>query len=98
MVDRERDVQSLSQFQRDMPAFLQRLRVTGRPIVLTVDGGAEVVVQDSASYQELLDRLDRAVRIEHLRASLSEMRAGATVPAEQVLAELREILAGPSAP
>ena len=50
------DITSLSHFQRHTRDFLHRLRATNRPIVLTVNGKAEVVVQDAAAYQRLMDR------------------------------------------
>jgi hypothetical protein len=35
-----------------------RLKEKKSPLVLTVNGRAELVVQDAASYQEMLDRLE----------------------------------------
>jgi hypothetical protein len=57
---------------------------------LTINGKAELVVQDSASYQKLIER---AEQMEALRASVEEMRAGKGIPAAEVLAEMRQILA-----
>jgi hypothetical protein len=62
--------------------------------VLTINGKAELVVQDSASYQKLIELADRAERMEGLQASIADMRAGKVVPADDVLAEMRNILAG----
>ena len=42
------DIHSLSDFQRNTKEHLQRLKRSGRPEVLTVNGKAEVVVQDDA--------------------------------------------------
>jgi hypothetical protein len=53
------DIGSLTNFHRNSKAHLTRLRLTGRPEVLTVNGKAEVVVQDAAAYQRLLSRLER---------------------------------------
>jgi len=93
MLDINRDIQSLSNFKRNTPQFLRQLKETGHPVVLTVNGKAELVVQDSASYQKLIERAERAERMEALRASVEEMRAGQGVPAADVLAEMRQILA-----
>ena len=54
------DIYSLSEFQRRTKEHVRRLRETGRPTVLTVNGRAELVMHDAASYQELLDSLERA--------------------------------------
>jgi PHD/YefM family antitoxin component YafN of YafNO toxin-antitoxin module len=52
-----RDIHSLSSFQRKTRAHIRRLRLTRRPEVLTVNGRAELVVQDAAAYQDLMDTL-----------------------------------------
>jgi hypothetical protein len=54
------DILSLTEFHRHSRQHIARLRTTGRPEVLTVNGRAEVVVQDAAAYQHLLERLRRA--------------------------------------
>jgi hypothetical protein len=51
------------------------------------------VVQDTASYQKLLELAERAKRMDALRASLEDMRAGKVSPADDMLAEMRQILA-----
>ena len=54
------NIGSLTDFQRNAKAHLKRLKKSGRPQVLTVNGQAELVVQDAASYQKLLDELEQA--------------------------------------
>jgi len=51
------DICSITEFKRRTTDVLTRLRGTGRALVLTTNGKADVVVQDAASYQKLLDRL-----------------------------------------
>ena len=51
------DVQPLSDFKRKSSEVLQQLKRTGRPVLLTLNGRAEVIVQDAGSYQKLLERL-----------------------------------------
>jgi hypothetical protein len=57
MLDIKEDITSLSNFQRNTRDFLQRLQETRRPLILTVNGKAELIVQDAASYQKVLNRL-----------------------------------------
>src|SRR5271170_6977251 len=92
MFDINTDVNSLSNFKRNTPEFLRQLKETGHPVVLTINGKAELVVQDTASYQRLLDLAERALRLDALCASIDEMRAGKTSPADEMLAEMRKIL------
>jgi prevent-host-death family protein len=51
------DICSMTEFKRRTTHVIARLRDTGRAVVLTTNGRADVVVQDAASYQKLLDRL-----------------------------------------
>jgi PHD/YefM family antitoxin component YafN of YafNO toxin-antitoxin module len=93
MLDLNRDIDSLSNFKRNTPEFLRQLKETGHPVVLTINGKAELVVQDTASYQKLLELAERAERMDALRASLEDMRAGRVSPADDMLAEMQQILA-----
>jgi predicted transcriptional regulator len=61
--------------------------------VLTINGKAELVVQDTASYQKLIELAERAERMDALKASLDDMKAGKVIPADDVLAEMRHIVA-----
>jgi prevent-host-death family protein len=83
------EIHSLTDFQRNAREYIRRLRQSGRPAVLTVNGKAEVVVQDAEAYQELLDRLDYAEAVVGINRGLVSMRRGEGRPAEEVLGELR---------
>jgi prevent-host-death family protein len=53
-------IHSLTDFKRNVKQFLERIKATKSPLVLTVNGKAEVVVQDASTFQEMIDRLERA--------------------------------------
>jgi len=55
---RPEDVVSLTEFSRNMKTSLKRLKRTGRPELLTVNGKAEVVVQSATAYQRLIESLE----------------------------------------
>jgi hypothetical protein len=59
---RPEDIGSLTDFARNTKAHLQRLRRTGRPELLTVNGKAEVVVQNAAAYQRLIESREKLKR------------------------------------
>ncbi len=86
MLDLANDIRSLSDFKRNTVDLLDRLRKTGHPLVLTVNGKAELVVQDAEAYQALLDRVEV---IEGIQRGLADVKAGRTKPARQVFARLR---------
>ena len=56
------DIGSLTEFARNTKAHLKRLKRTGRPELLTVNGKAEVVVQNATAYQHLIESLERLKR------------------------------------
>ena len=84
------DIHSLTDFQRHTKEHIQRLKETGRPEVLTVNGKAEIVVQDAASYQRLLELIDRAEAIEGIQKGLVSMQRGEGTPAQEVFTRLRK--------
>ncbi|MBI4602850.1 MAG: type II toxin-antitoxin system Phd/YefM family antitoxin [Planctomycetes bacterium] len=69
-------IHPLTDFLRNYKRHLKRLKKAGLPEVLTVNGRAEVVVQDAVSYQRLLDVLDRAEAIVGIRRGLREIEKG----------------------
>ena len=69
-----RDIQSLSTFKRDTAKIVRQLKKTGQPMILTVNGKAELVVQDAASYQKLLEAQDRMETIEGIKRGLESMK------------------------
>jgi len=59
MLDR-RQVFSPTDFLRPHRNHIARLGETGNSVVLTVKGMASLIIQDAESYQQLIDRLERA--------------------------------------
>ena len=77
------DIRSLTDFQRNAKSHLRRLKSTGRPEVLTVNGRAELIVQDAAAFEDMLDA------IRGIQRGLDEMKAGKGEPARKVLDRIR---------
>jgi prevent-host-death family protein len=83
-----KDIDSLSNFKRKTTDFVSRMKKTGEPIVLTINGKAELVVQDADSYQRLLALLERIDSLEFLRQSLAAADAGQTRPLRKAIRSL----------
>lgn len=88
MINLREEINSLSNFKRNTSEFLEQLKKSGKPIILTINGKAELVVQDAESYQRLLEISEKLETIEALKPAIEEMKAGKGEPAEKVLAEL----------
>ena len=86
-----KNIHSLTDFNRHTKSHLEQLKKTGEPLILTVNGKAEVVVQDAEAYQRLLDQLEHADLVRVLRERLSAHHAGEpTIPFRESLARIRD--------
>jgi len=83
------DIQPLTYFRRQSADVVKRLKATRRPMVLTINGKAELVVQDAVSYQRLLDIAAQADAHEGIRQGLEDISQGRTRPSREVFDDLR---------
>ncbi|MBN3926694.1 type II toxin-antitoxin system Phd/YefM family antitoxin [Nostoc sp. NMS4] len=90
MLNIVRDIHSLSSFKRNTSEFIQQMKETGQPLVLTVNGKAELVVQDAESYQKLLELLEQLETIAGIRKGLEDVDAGRTRPVEEFEQEMQQ--------
>ena len=85
-----REVRSVTEFQRNLKNYVGRLKETRTPLVLTVNGRAELIVQDADSYQTLLDRLERAETVAAIRQGMEQFERGEGIPLKQAERRLRK--------
>jgi prevent-host-death family protein len=90
-----KDIESLTAFKRNTNEYVKRIKESGSPLVLTVNGRAELVVQDAESYQRMLELLDRAETIEAVREGLESVRAGRTMSLDEFDREMRKKIHAP---
>jgi prevent-host-death family protein len=83
------DIRSLTDFKRHTTELTEQLKTTGRPLILTVNGKAEFVVQDAASYQAMAQALEQAATLRGIARGLEQMERGEGRPAEEVFREFR---------
>ena len=76
------DFRTLRDFQEHTPDFLHQLKETGEPVVLTIDDQPELVVQNAASHQKLLDLVEAARVDQAVRQGLADRDAGRTISLE----------------
>jgi len=82
------DIRPVTDFNRDTKAYIKRLKKTGRPEVLTVNGQAEVVVQSAKAYQKLLEAAGLADSLAAIRQGTKEIHEGKGRPMREFLEEL----------
>jgi prevent-host-death family protein len=84
------NIQSLTEFQRNTKATLDSIAKSGDPLVLTVNGRAQAVLQDAAAYQKLLDRIEHFEAIEAIRESMKEFAEGKGMPLKDAVKQVRD--------
>jgi len=90
MIKIDRDIRSLSDFKRKTPELLKQLEQTRRPVVLTVNGRAKIVVQDAESYQKMADAVEFAETVEAIREGLEDVKAGRFMDLDEFDRRMRE--------
>ena len=98
MLDIGKDIHSLSDFKRNTTNFIDQMRGSGHPLVLTINGKAEIVVQDAASYQKLLERMDQLEALEGVKRGLADAMAGRVTPLREFEKDFRKKRGLPSRP
>jgi hypothetical protein len=67
--------------------LVRQVKKMKKPVVLTVKGKAELVVQDAESQQKLSEAKDRMEAIEGIKRGLESMKRGGGKPAEKFFKE-----------
>jgi prevent-host-death family protein len=85
-----RNIHALSDFQRNTKDYIRKLKRSGKPAVLTVNGQAEVVVQSAEAYQKLIDDQQLLETIRGISRGLEQAKRGEGRPMRNLLQELAE--------
>ena len=85
MVNVAEDIHSFTTFKRKSSDLMKRMKKTGRPLVLTINGKAEAVVLDPIIYQQVAEHLDVIARI---RRGLAQAKRGEGQTVDEVFDEL----------
>ncbi len=88
MINLSRDIQSLSTFKRNTNDLINQMKKSGSPMILTVNGKAEIVVQDAISYQRLLDSIEHLQSLVGIQKGLTDVRNGDTQSLDSFITEM----------
>ena len=80
------DVQPLSAFRANAAGFLDQVRETKRPLVLTQHGKSAAVLLDVRQYEALIEEVEV---VRDIRQAKAELAAGEGLSHEDVVKELR---------
>ena len=85
------DVRPLSEFRANAASFVQQVRGTKRPVILTVHGRSAAVLLDVGEYETLLDQLELLRDVKTAEGQLKHGRTVSQLKArEKVLARFRK--------
>ena len=84
-LDITKDIQPLTTFRNNSVKLIRQLKQTQRPIILTVNGKPEAVLQDPTAYQRLLDLAAASDASEGIRQGLAEAESGRRPSSRRVL-------------
>jgi prevent-host-death family protein len=87
-MDITKDIRPLTEFKRDTSRFVSRLKETGRPSILTVNGKPSLVVMDAQAWQDIQDQIEYANTVAAIHKGLKQVRAGQGVDAAAFFDEL----------
>jgi PHD/YefM family antitoxin component YafN of YafNO toxin-antitoxin module len=88
MIENAMDSESLHNFAADPSPYMEKLQESGDPLLLTVEGKVTAVIQDAASYQRILEKIDRLETLAAIKDGLEDIAAGRTRPWREVMDEL----------
>ena len=88
-VNVSQDIRSLTDFKRHTAELTEQMKTSGRPLILTVNGKAEFVLQDATSYQALSEAAERAATVEGVRRGLEQSARGEGRPVGEFFEEFR---------
>lgn len=82
------DVYSLSDFQQNTRDRLTKLKKSGNPAVLSVNGQAELVLQSAEAYQKLVDDQQLLESIRSISRGLKQAKRGEGRPMRESIESL----------
>ena len=85
----DEDIKPLSEFRANAATFVERIRETRRPLVLTQRGHSAAVVLGVSEYERLLDEVEI---LRDVRQAERQLKEGLGVPHEEAKARIMSAL------
>ncbi len=96
IIDVSKDIHSLTEFKTKTPAFQEQLKESGRALLLTVNGHAEIAVMSASTFQRVLEALATLDAVQGIREGINQMRNGGGRPLTDAVKQLRKKLKAPN--
>ncbi len=86
-INLEHDIKPLSEFRANTAKFIQQIKKTKRPLILTQHGKSAAVLLDVSVYQAIMEKLEL---LEEIRTGEKQILEGQYITHEQVKERLSE--------
>ena len=86
---RATDIHSLTDFTRNAKTYIQHIRESKNPMAITINGDAQVVIQDAESFQRMVDQLEHARFMAAMRESEAAVREGHVEDLDEAFSGIR---------
>lgn len=81
------DIQPLSSFRSNLSTYVEQVKKTKRPLVLTQNGKSAAILLDVDHYENLLDKIEL---MEELQKSAKDIKAGKVKDHKTLMKELKD--------
>jgi len=86
---RATDIHSLTDFTRNAKSYIEHIKESKNPMAITVNGDAQVVIQDAKTFQSMVDELEHSRFIAAIRASEVAVSKGEVQDLDQAFSVIR---------
>lgn len=84
------DIDSLTAFKRNTNQYVKQLKKSRNPLVLTVNGKAELVVLDAKAFQDILNKLEYAESVKAIQEGIESFEKSEGRSACEALNEIQK--------
>lgn len=78
----DQDIRPISEFRDNAATFVEQVRETKRPLIITQHGRSAAVLLDVGEYERLMGRLEKLEIIEAIEEGIKDVEAGRSMDTE----------------
>ncbi len=82
-----KNIQSLTSFKRNTAESVEQLKQTKSPLVLTVNGKAELVVIGAEEYEEMIQKIEQSETVRAIQTGIAAFEKGEFKAARETLSK-----------
>jgi PHD/YefM family antitoxin component YafN of YafNO toxin-antitoxin module len=83
------DIKPLSTFKQNAAKIIANIKATKRPTIITINGNAEIVIQDAETYQEMINIIEHFKNIQCIQKGLDDVKNNNLIEAKKGFIEFK---------